>query len=83
MDFEYKGSLVNTIEKLPESHIQKNISQMKIILYNIVCSTSIILLIYMINIFLLYMSNEGCFTLIIHQFVLFMTQNKSILKHRL
>ena len=36
-------------------------------------SISIILLIFMSDIFFLYMSNEGCFTFIIHYFVCFMT----------
>ena len=35
-------------------------------------STIIILLIFMSNIFFLYMSAEGCFTFIIHHFVRFM-----------
>ena len=37
-------------------------------------STSIILLIFMSDIFFLYMSDEGCFTFIIHHFVRFMGQ---------
>ena len=37
-------------------------------------STSIILLIFMSDIFFLHMSDEGCFTFIIHHFVRFMGQ---------
>ena len=35
-------------------------------------STSILLLIFMSDIFFLYMSNEGCITFIIHRFLWFM-----------
>ena len=48
---------------------EKNISQMKItILYKCVAQ---VLLIFMSDIFFLYMSNEGCFIFIIHHFVRF------------
>ena len=55
--------------KLPQKYIQKKYITNE---YNNVIRvhcTSIILLIFMSDIFFLYMSNEGCFTFIIHHFV--------------
>ena len=45
-------------------------------------STSIILLIFMSDIFFLYMFDEGCFTFIIHHFVRFMGQIVRIFNER-
>ena len=62
------------IGKRPEWHIQKKYITNEDNNIIRVRSTSIILLIFMSDIFFLYMSNEGCFTFIIHHFVRFMGQ---------
>ena len=54
-----------TISKLPEIHLQKIYITNKDDNIIRVCSTSIILLIFMSDIFYLYMSNEGYFAFII------------------
>ena len=71
---------VNIIRNIPNDAYRKNISRMKItILYECI-GMSIVLLIFMSDIFFLYMSNEGCFTFIIHYFVRFRSKINPYLK---